>query len=132
MIPKKIQFTFLLYPNCLSIITLFPTANPPKILRNLSYVNCYLSEAASHDLCIRAGSNFGDDLSEVAGLVIISHINITHVRPGIITDDEMSTALISHRDNIRDGPGAPEAELLLFTLKSLIVFVSVALLLLSS
>ena len=77
-------------------------------------------------MCIRDGSNFGDDLSEVAGLVIISHINITHVRPGIITDDEMSTALISHRDNIRDGPRAPEAELLVFTLKSLIVFVSVA------
>ena len=126
LILKKIQFTFLLYPNCLSIITLFPTANPPKILRNLSYVNCYLSEAASHDLCVRAGSNFGDDLSEVAGLVIISRINITHVRPGIITDDEMSLALISHRDNIRDWPGAPEADRLLFTRKSLIVFVSVA------
>ena len=126
LILKKIQFTFLLYPNCLSIITLFPTANPPKNLRNLSYVNCYLSEAASHDLCVRAGSNFGDDLSEVAGLVIISRINITHVRPGIITGDEMRLALISHRDNIRDGPGAPEADRLLFTRKSLIVFVSAA------
>ena len=79
-------------------------------------------------MCVRAGSNFGDDLSEVAGLVIISRINITHVRPGIITDDEMSLALISHRDNIRvrDGPGAPEADRLLFTRKSLIVFVSAA------
>ena len=118
LILKKIQFTFLLYPNCLSIITLFPTANPPKILRNLSYVNCYLSEAASHDLCVRAGSNFGDDLSEVAGLVIISRINITHVRPGIITDDEMRLALISHRDNIRDWPGAPEADTYYFSLAS--------------
>lgn len=54
-------------------------------------------------------------------LVIITHINITHVRPGIITDDEMRLARISHCDNIRDGPGASERDILLFTRKSLIV-----------
>ena len=55
-------------------------------------------------------------------LVIITRINITHVRPGIITDDEMRIARISHRDNIRDGPGAPVGDILLFTHKSLIVW----------
>ena len=60
-----------------------------------------------------------------ARLVIISHINTTHVSPGIITDDEMRLAQISHRDNI--SPGVPEADILLFTLRSLIVFIQLSL-----